>query len=100
MKLDNFINRLSWKKIIFVVIGVIIAMHFFCEIFFLSVFKKSYNALTHVIENEDQNMQQTKNKFEANDKKVTQSFNKAFADIDARLKNTSKQKNSLHQQEE
>ncbi|GEM_PF-4184035 len=87
MKLDEFINKLSWKKIIFSMFCIVFTMNVFSELFMASAFNNTGNAISQVIDTENQNMEKTHERFIENDKKVDAAFEKAFVEAHALMNN-------------
>lgn len=78
MKLDEIIDRMSWKKIILLIITLFFIVTLVRQILMFTMFHHAFNSVANTISHEEQRMTETKGKFDKNSQAIESDFDKAF----------------------
>ena len=96
MKLDEYINQMSWKKIILIIIGAFLAVSLLRMILFITVFNQTTNGVKQTISYQKEHLENVRQQFKKADQEAEKITDDTFAHVDAAFDRVQENWHNIH----
>src|SRR5271156_2032508 len=96
MNLDEYINRMSWKKIVLIIVGVFLAVSLLRAVLVMTVFNHTVNSVNEAISHQKISMDNIHNQFQKADQETRQMTEDTFATVEKTIANANDHMKNIH----
>jgi len=82
MDLNEYLNRLSWKKILLIIGSAFLVLTMIKEMLVLTVFNQTFQSVNQTIQHQQNKLESIRKNFTASDKNIHQMTEDTFARVD------------------
>jgi len=88
MNLDEYINEMSWKKIILMIMGAFVAISLLRVIMFMTVFKETQHGIEKTIQHKQDFLDNIHQQFQEADKRTDKLVDETFKSVHQTINRT------------